>query len=108
MATLCRQHPLTAAHISKIATLVDEKIGATIAEAVGEKGTAARASLPEWYELLAIVTRMKLESGGTSDPEPKPEPKPRAPRAKAQQSAAPVEKANDPTTGEEAGEGTAD
>lgn len=65
----CKQHPLTPDHVSKIATLVDEKIGALIGDAALKNKVA---DLADWFALRAVVAVMQAGSVPTEKPAPKP------------------------------------
>lgn len=83
---LCRQHPLTADHVSKLGALVDEKIGTLIGDAALKNKVA---DLAPWYELRGVIAQM--QSSSTDNEKVKPEPKTRAPRAQKPQPSAPHE-----------------
>lgn len=71
----CNKHPLTPDHISKLAALVDEKIGALIGDAALKNKVA---DLADWYGLRSVVALMQANGSAPLD---KPAPKPRGPRA---------------------------
>ena len=81
MAT-CKIHPLTADHISKLANLVDEKIGTLIGDAAIKNKVA---DLAPWYELRGVIAQMHDSSGVKS--EEKPARAARTPRAKREEPA---------------------
>jgi hypothetical protein len=53
---ICKAHGLTADHVSRLATLVDAKLGVVLADVVAGKATLAESA--EWYELRGLIARM--------------------------------------------------
>jgi hypothetical protein len=82
---LCRQHPLTADHVTKIATLIDERIGVLIGDAALKSKVA---DLAPWYELRGIIAQMQNSTADKVDPAA--EKKTRAPRVKLAATASPA------------------